>query len=33
MLSKAYGREAMKKSSVFDWHKWFKQGHEDVEDE
>jgi hypothetical protein len=25
MLSKVYGREAMKKSSVFEWHKWFKE--------
>jgi hypothetical protein len=23
VLFKAYGREAMKKSSVFEWHKWF----------
>jgi hypothetical protein len=32
MLSKAYGGEIMKKSSVFEWHKWFKEGHENVED-
>jgi hypothetical protein len=24
-LSKAYGGEAMKKSNVFEWHKWFKE--------
>jgi len=33
MLSEAYGEEAMKKSSVFEWHKWFKEGHENVEDD
>jgi len=32
MLSKAYEREAMKKSSVSVWHKCFKEGHENVED-
>jgi hypothetical protein len=26
MLSRVYGGEAMKKSSVFEWHKWFKEG-------
>jgi hypothetical protein len=25
LLSEAYGGEAMKKSSVFEWHKWFKE--------
>jgi Zn-dependent oligopeptidase len=25
MLSKAYGREAVKKSGVSEWHKWFKE--------
>jgi hypothetical protein len=25
MLSEAYGGDAMKKSSVFEWHKWFKE--------
>jgi len=33
MLSEAYGGEAMKKSSVFEWHKRFKEGHEIVEDD
>jgi hypothetical protein len=27
MLSEAYGKEAMKKSTVFEWHKWFKEGY------
>jgi hypothetical protein len=27
MLSKAYGKETMKKSSVFEWHKQFREGH------
>jgi hypothetical protein len=25
MISEAYGVEATKKSSVFEWHKWFKE--------
>jgi hypothetical protein len=25
MLSEAYEGETMKKSSVFEWHKWFKE--------
>jgi hypothetical protein len=25
IISKAYGGEAMKKSSVYEWHKWFKE--------
>jgi hypothetical protein len=33
MLYKAYGAEAMKRSSVFEWHIQFKQGHENVEDD
>jgi hypothetical protein len=32
MQSEAYGGEAMKKSSIFEWHKQFKEGHENVED-
>jgi hypothetical protein len=32
MLTEAYGTDAMKKSSVFDWHKRFKEGREDVKD-
>jgi hypothetical protein len=32
VLSEAYGGEAMKKSSVFEWHTQFKQGHENLED-
>jgi hypothetical protein len=31
VLSEAYGGEAMKTSSVSEWHKWFKEGHENVE--
>jgi len=30
MLSEAYGGEAMKKSSVSDWQKRFKEGRENV---
>jgi hypothetical protein len=33
MLFKAYGREAMKKSSVFEWHKRFKERRENMEDD
>jgi hypothetical protein len=33
VLSKAYGEEAMKKSNVLEWHKWFKEGHENVKDD
>jgi hypothetical protein len=33
MLSEAYGREAMKMSSVFEGQKRFKEGRENVEDE
>jgi len=33
VLSEAYGGEAKKKSSVFDWHKWLKEGHKNVEDD
>jgi translation elongation factor EF-4 len=32
MLSMAYGGEAMKKSSVFEWHKQFKEGHKNMGD-
>jgi hypothetical protein len=32
MLFEVYGGEAMKKSSVFEWHTWFKDGHSDMED-
>jgi hypothetical protein len=28
MLSEAYGVEAIKTSSVSEWHKWLKEGHE-----
>jgi hypothetical protein len=31
MLTEAYGANAMKKSSGFEWHKRFKEGQEDVE--
>jgi len=33
MLSEAYGGEAMKKSSAFEWHKRFKEGHENMDDD
>jgi hypothetical protein len=32
MLSETYGADAMKNSSVFEWHKMFKEGWEDVKD-
>jgi hypothetical protein len=31
-LTLAYGEYVMKKSSVFEWHRWFKEGQEDVQD-
>jgi hypothetical protein len=33
MLTEAYGADAMKMSSVFQWYKRFKEGREDVKDE
>jgi hypothetical protein len=33
MLTEAYGAEAMKTLSVFEWHKRFKEGREDVKDD
>jgi hypothetical protein len=33
MLTEVYGADAMKKSSVFEWHKSFKEGREDVNDD
>jgi hypothetical protein len=32
MLREDYGADAMKNSSVFEWHKRFKEGREDVKD-
>ena len=32
-LTVAYGGYAMKKSSVFEWHRQFKEGQEDVQDD
>jgi ribosomal protein S25 len=32
MLTEVYGADVMKKSSVFEWHKKFKEGQEDVKD-
>jgi hypothetical protein len=32
MLTEAYGADAVKESSVFEWHKRFKEGREDVKD-
>jgi len=33
LLTVAYGEYAMKKSSVFEWHRQFKEGREDVQDD
>jgi hypothetical protein len=33
MLTEVYGADAMKKSSIFEWHKKFKEGWEDVKDD
>jgi hypothetical protein len=33
VLSEVYEGEAMKKTSVFEWHKRFKEGCENVDDE
>jgi AAA+ superfamily predicted ATPase len=33
MIQKAYGKDAVSKSQVFKWHKAFREGREDVEDE
>jgi transposase len=33
MLTEPYGTDTMKKSSVFEWHKRFKEGREDVKDD
>jgi hypothetical protein len=33
MLTEAYCADAMKKSGVFEWHKRFKEGREDVKDD
>jgi hypothetical protein len=33
MLTEAYDANAMKKSNVFEWHKRFKEGQEDVKDD
>jgi len=33
LVSEDYGGEAMKKSGVFEWHKWFKDGLKNIEDE
>jgi hypothetical protein len=33
LLTVAYGEYAMKKSSVFEWHRRFKKGREDVQDD
>jgi hypothetical protein len=32
MLTEAYGADAMKKSSVSEWHKRFKEGRDDMKD-
>jgi hypothetical protein len=33
MLTEAYSADAMKNLSVFEWHKKFKEGREDVKDD
>jgi len=33
MLTVAYGEYSLKKSSVFEWHRLFKEGREDVQDD
>ena len=33
LLTVAYGEYAMKKSSVFEWYRQFKEGREDVQDD
>jgi hypothetical protein len=33
LLTMAYGEYTMKKSSVFEWHRPFKEGREDVQDD
>jgi transposase len=33
ILTEAYGADAMIKSSVYEWHKRFKEGREDVKDD
>jgi hypothetical protein len=33
MLREVYGADAIKKSSVFEWHKRFNEGREDVKDD
>ena len=33
LLTVVYGEYAVKKSSVFEWHRWFKEGRENVQDD
>ena len=33
LLTVAYGEYAMKELSVFEWHRWFKEGREGVQDD
>jgi hypothetical protein len=33
LLTVAYGAYAMRKSSAFEWHRWFKDGRENVQDD
>lgn len=33
ILKEAYGEAAILKSAVLEWHKWFKEEREDVEDD
>jgi predicted dehydrogenase len=33
LIQKAYGKNALLKAQVFRWHKAFREGREDIEDE
>jgi hypothetical protein len=33
VFSEAYERKAIKKSIVYEWHEWFKEGHENMEND
>jgi hypothetical protein len=33
ILTLAYGEYALKKSIIFEWHRWFKDEQEDVQDD
>jgi hypothetical protein len=33
MLKSAYGEECLSRTSVFEWHEWFKEGRESLQDD